>query len=263
MKVDVKAGTLNIRTFGPDDGRPVVLLHPLASSGELWAPVAGWLGEHGYRSLAPDLPVNVAPDGRALTIADLAGDVACALDRLGVRGASVVGMSMGGCAAQALALARPDLVSALVLADTTCDYGPDRVSQWEERAVAAETKRREELIGFQLSRWFTDEFRQTDPGECQRVLDLFIATSPAVHAACSRALGAFTAAADIHRITAPTLVLVGEEDYATPVAMSQTLAETIPGADLRVLPATMHMSMIENRDAWEATLAHLEKAAAS
>jgi 3-oxoadipate enol-lactonase len=61
----------------------------------------------------------------------------------------------------------------------------------------------------------------------------------------------------------PAVVLVGEEDYATPVAMSQTLAETIPDADLRVLPTTKHMSMIENRDAWEATLAHLEKAAAS
>jgi 3-oxoadipate enol-lactonase len=262
MKIALKTGPLTIRTFGPDDGRPVILLHPLASSGELWAPFARWLGERGYRSLAPDLPVSAAPGGRALTIEDLAVDVASALDQLGLRSTSVVGMSMGGCTAQVLALARPDLVSALVLADTTSDYGPDRVSQWEQRAVAAETKAREELIGFQLSRWFTDEFRRRDPGECQRVVDLFVATTPAVHAACSRALGAFSAVADIHRITAATLVLVGEEDYATPVAMSRTLAEAISDADLRVLPSTRHLSMIESQDARDAVLAHLDKTAA-
>jgi 3-oxoadipate enol-lactonase len=262
MKVAVPAGTLTIRTFGPDHGRPVVLLHPLASSGELWAPVASWLGEHGYRSLAPDLPASAAPAGRPLTVQDMAGDVAYALDQLGLTSVSVAGMSMGGCTAQALALARPDLVNALVLADTTSDYGPDRVSQWNERAVAAETKRREELIDFQLQRWFTEDFRRTDPAECQRVVDLFLATTPEVHAACSRALGAFTAASDIHRITAGTLVLVGEQDYATPVAMARTLAETIPGAELRVLPATMHLSMIESRAAREALLAHLDQVAA-
>jgi 3-oxoadipate enol-lactonase len=261
MEIAVPAGTLNIRTAGPENGRPVVLLHPLASSGELWAPVAGWLGAHGYRCLAPDLPVSAAPGGRPLTVQDMAADVAAALDQLGLAGVAVAGMSMGGCTAQALALARPDLVGAMILADTTADYGPDRVSQWEERAVAAETKRRDELIGFQLHRWFTQEFQQADPGECQRVVDLFLETSPQVHAACARALGAFTVAADIHRITADTLVIVGEQDYATPVAMARTLAEGIPGAELRVLPSTMHLSMIEAVSAQQALLAHLERTA--
>lgn len=261
MEIAVPAGTLTIRMSGPENGRPVALLHPLASSGELWAPVASWLGAHGYRCFAPDLPVSAAPGGRALTVQDMAADVAAALDQLGLAGVSVAGMSMGGCTAQALALARPDLVSALILADTTCDYGPDRVSQWEERAVAAETKCREELVSFQLRRWFTEEFQQADPGECQRVVDLFLETSPQVHAACARALGAFTAAADIHRITAGTLVIVGDQDYATPVAMARTLAETIPGAELRVLPSTMHLSMIESKTAQQALLAHLERTA--
>jgi 3-oxoadipate enol-lactonase len=58
-------------------------------------------------------------------------------------------------------------------------------------------------------------------------------------------------------ITAPTLVLVGEEDYATPPDMARQLHDTIPGATLQVLPALRHMSLIERPALAETIADHL------
>jgi len=246
---------LNVREYGGADGHPVVLLHPLATSGELWQQFGTWLGRDGRTVLAPDLP----PDGDSaeVTIDLMADAVAADLDRRGGAAADVVGMSMGGCVALTLALRRPDLVRRLVLADTTASYGPDRVAKWEERALSAETSARADLLDFQLTRWFSDAFRAGDPAECARIAEVFLATPAAVHAASARALGGFDVADRLGEISAPTLVLVGEEDYATPPAMAEALAAGIDGATVTVLPATRHFSLVQNRDAWRLVEAHV------
>jgi 3-oxoadipate enol-lactonase len=196
-------------------------------------------------------------DGAPFTVAEMAADAAAVLDELGLRGVGVLGMSMGGCTAQALALHRPDLVGALVLADSTSNYGPDRVAQWEQRAVQAEESEREDLLGFQLTRWFTDAFRDAHPHEAARVARIFAETTRPAHAAACRALGAFDVTDRLGEITAPTLVVVGEEDYATPPDMSKTLHAGIPASRLVVLPAARHLSMIESPEARDLAEHHL------
>jgi 3-oxoadipate enol-lactonase len=261
VQVQTDAGPLTVRFFGAarpagSSSPPAMLaLHPLAFSGELWRPAGEALGERGRTVLAPDLPANGALHG--LSVADMARQVAAALDELHRGPVAVLGMSMGGCVALQLALDRPELVESLVLADTTSDYGPDRVEAWEKRAVSAETSSREALLDFQLDRWFTPDFPTTEPAETARITDIFTATPPAVHAACCRALGAFDVTARLGEITAPTLVLVGESDYATPLAMAQVLASGIPGAQLSVLPGVRHFSLIQSKQAWDLIEEHL------
>jgi 3-oxoadipate enol-lactonase len=261
MRVATPRGEFSVRELGGDAGDAVLLLHPLASSGEVWRPVGEWLGREGRTVLALDARGHgdSSWDGGPFTVEDMAADAAAVLDALGFGAVGVVGMSMGGCTALALALSRPDLVSRLVLADTTACYGPDRVSQWEQRAEQAETSPREALLDFQLSRWFTEDFRSADPAECDRVAGIFVGTSAAAHAAACRALGAFDVTDRLAEITAEALVLVGEEDYATPPAMAQALATRLPKAELQVLPRTRHLSMVESRDTWQAAEAHLEE----
>ena len=262
MIVPTPRGELNVRELGGDGGDPVLLLHPLASSGEIWRPVGEELGRSGRTVLALDARGHgdSAWDGGPFTVEDMADDAAAVLDALGLGPVGVVGMSMGGCTALALALRRPDLVSRLVLADTTASYGPDRVASWEQRAVQAESSPREALLDFQLTRWFSDDFRAADPAECDRVAGIFVGTTAQAHAAACRALGAFDVTDRLPEITAEALVLVGEEDYATPPAMAEALAAGLPKADLRVLPRTRHLSMVENRDTWRAAGTHLEAA---
>ena len=178
---------MKVRTHG-DAGAPTVLcLHPLACAGDLWDRFALFLVGRGFRVLAPDLPAEVAQDG--LTVAAMAESVVRAVES--DCPVSIVALSMGGCVALQLAIDHPELVDKLVLADTTANYGPDRVAKWEQRAEYAVSVPRTDQLDFQIPRWFTADFVARDPDECSRIADIFVRTDSEVHAACCRALGAF------------------------------------------------------------------------
>jgi len=258
VRVETPRGGFEVRTWG-ESGAPLLLLHPLALSGEVWRPVAEWFAGAGRRVLALDARGHGGSDwdDRPFTVEDMAEDAAAVVTGLGLDRVDVLGMSMGGSTAVALGTTHPEMVRRLVLADATSCYGPDRVETWEERARSVAAKPREELVPFQLSRWFSDDFRAGDPAECRRVTDIFLATRSAAHAAACRALGAFDQSDRLNSISAPTLVMVGDEDYATPLPMAEQLADGIPGAELEVLPATRHLSMVENRRSWATVEQHL------
>jgi 3-oxoadipate enol-lactonase len=238
------AGRLAVRRWG--SGEPLVLLHPLALSGELWTPLAETLADE-FQVFAPDLRGHgsSAWDGKPFSIEDLAGDVAGTLDALGLTAVSLVGLSLGGSVAVTLAGLYPDRVRSLVLADTTAWYGDDAAAAWTERAEKAAAVPRPKQVPFQLDRWFTPEFRETHAVDADRVVKIFLHTNSEAHAAASIAMGNLDSRPLLPAVTAPTLVLVGEHDYATPPAMGRTLAEGIPGAKLEILPDLRHMSLIE------------------
>lgn len=254
----MSSAALHVHRTG-EDGRPVVLLHPLALSGAVWAPVAEYLAAQGRRVLAPDARGHgESPwDGADFTVADMAADVAAVIEDFGAGPADVIGLSMGGSIALMLAADRPDLVDRLVLADATASYGPNRVAEWAERAERAENVPRVEQLAFQRDRWFAEQFRAEHPEEVRRVSDIFVATDSTAHAAACRALGTLDATDRLGDVRARTLVLVGEEDYATPVAMAKELAAGIPGATLRVLEHARHLSLLERSDLWPVVAEHL------
>lgn len=241
----IRQGHMAMTTWG-DGGDPVVLLHPLALSGELWRPLGSALADE-FTVYGPDLRGHggTSWDRGGFGIADMAADLADALDALAVGPVHLLGMSMGGGVAMTYAAHRPDRVRSLVLADTTAWYGTDAPTVWAERARKAATVPRDKQVAFQVDRWFSDPFREAHPDQVRRVVDLFVATDSAAHAAACRAMGALDARDLLASITAPTLVLVGEHDYATPPAMAERLAAGIPGATLRVLPGLRHMALIE------------------
>jgi 3-oxoadipate enol-lactonase len=259
MTATTPRGEFGVLDVGPQDAPTVLLLHPLASAAELWRPLAEEWSARDRRVLAIDARGHGRSswDGRPFTVAEMAEDAASVLDELALRDVGVLGVSMGGCTAQALALDRPDLVGSLVLVDSTSSYGPDRVALWEQRAQQAEGSERADLLGFQLTRWFTDAFREAQPDVAARVSEIFTGTTKSAHAAASRALGAFEVTDRLGQITVPTLVLVGEEDYATPPEMSKTLHAGIPDSRLVVLPDARHLSMVESRQARALAEQHL------
>ena len=236
----------------------VLLLHSLAMSGELWRPLTERLEPHAD-VVAMDARGHGRStwDGSPFTVEDLAADAAELIERLDDGPVAVAGMSMGGCVAIALAGTRPELVNRLVLADTTADYGPDKETAWAERAANATGKPRDTQLAFQVDRWFSPEFAEREPAEVKRVSDLFLATDSRAHAQACRALGAFDGRDLLAGITADTLVVVGEHDYATPPAMAHALAEGIPGARLEVLAGARHFSLFEAPGALDLVATHL------
>jgi 3-oxoadipate enol-lactonase len=248
--VTTKHGLIAARRTG-NGPRNIVCLHPLASAGVFWDPIATALAADAT-VLAPDARGHGASawDGSGFTIEDMADDTADLIQRAVGEPVGVVGMSMGGCIAMALAIRHPDLVDRLVLADTTSSYGPDRVEKWAQRSRNARTKRRIDQVDFQLERWFSDSFRAEHRDGAQRIVDIFLATNSEAHAAACTALGAFDCTAELRKITVPTLIVVGELDQATPPSMADTIHRGIAGSTLHVIEGAKHMSLIEDPTAW-------------
>ncbi|WP_196250742.1 alpha/beta fold hydrolase [Cellulomonas sp. JZ18] len=121
MLADVAGVTLSYQLHGPAEAPVLVLLHGMgaASDGSSWRDVVPLLaGDH--RLVVPDLRGHGASSRPgSYTLDEMADDVARLLDLLGVRDATVVGHSMGGVVAVVLAQARPDLVAALVVEDSS------------------------------------------------------------------------------------------------------------------------------------------------
>ena len=227
-------------------GPPLVLLHPLALSGAVWGEFADRLSER-FDVIAADARGHGDSgwDGEPFTLDDLAGDVATLLDGLGLEAASLTGLSMGGSTAIRFAAQHPARVTRLLVADASAWYGPEAVATWDKRAESVLATPRPNQLPFQTDRWFTEGFRQRRPDEVSRVTRVFLGTSSLAHAQACRALGAMDSRDRLAAINAPTLVLTGAEDYATPPAMGRAIADGIPGAQARVLDGLRHMSLVE------------------
>lgn len=256
--MQVRDGTRIVYAIrGRDDGRPrLVLIHSLGMDRFFWdalierlAPRAAILvydcRGHGQSS-KPKGPYRI--EGLANDLADL-------LDHVGWPFAIVAGASMGGCIALAFAAAYPSRTVGLGLIDTTAWYNaPDK---WEERAATAATAGLAAMIDFQVSRWFTDAFRAAQPEIVRRTVDTFLANDPAAYAETCRMLGACNLTTAMPRLTVPTAIVVGEEDYATPVAMAETLHRGIADSSLNVFAGARHLTPVETPERVAAELGQL------
>ncbi|HZS02374.1 MAG TPA: alpha/beta fold hydrolase [Chloroflexota bacterium] len=255
MQAQVDGIRLYYETVG--DGRTLAFAHSLGMDHTLWDAQQRHFSDR-YRVLTFDARGHGASDKPPgpYSVERFGEDFYGVLRAAGVERAVVVGLSMGGMAAQALAAAHPEAVEGLVLADTTCWYGETAAQDWEPRAVAAEQQGLASLLDFQLTRWFSDRTRAERPDILDHARRVFLANDVAAYAASCRALGAMDLRDQIGGIRCPTLVLVGEEDYATPPAMAEELHRRIGGSELVVLPGVRHLSAVEAPDVVNA---HIER----
>ena len=239
----------------PASSHRVALVHSLAMDRAFWRPVADRLSDRACVLIA-DCRGHGASDKPAgpYTVERFADDLAELLDHLGWRAALVAGASMGGCVALGFAAAHPARTAALGLVDTTAWYGADAPVQWAERARRALDAGLASLVEFQTTRWFSDRFRSAHPEIVADCVRRFVANDPAAYAASCRMLGECDLRGALPGIRAPAAVLVGEEDYATPLAMAQTLADSIAGASLEVLAGARHLTPLEDPAAVSAFL---------
>jgi 3-oxoadipate enol-lactonase len=177
-----------------------------------------------------------------------ARDLAEIFDHLGWETAAVAGCSMGGNIAQGFAAEYPRRATALGLIDTTAWYGADAAAKFKERAEIAREKGMHGMIDFQLTRWFSDDFRANHPDVLKRTFDTFVANDLDCYAASCELLGAADTRAALSTFKMPVAIVVGEEDYATPVAMARQLHEAIPESTLTIIAGGRHLTPIEFPD---------------
>jgi len=227
----------------------IVLIHSLALDGSIWDGVTARIANQAA-ILTYDCRGHGKSERRAgsFTTELFAQDLAVLLDHVGWTTATLAGCSMGGCVAQALAGLYPARVSALGLIDTTAWYGEDAPKNWRERAVFARSKGLEGMVEFQTTRWFSDNFRTTHPELVKEMTGIFLASDLESYAATCIMLGDADLRHFLPEIRVPVAVIVGEEDYATPVAMARHLHEAIGASTLAILPGGRHLTPVECPD---------------
>ena len=194
-----------------------------------------------------------APDG-PYTIAALADDAARLLRELDSGPVVWIGLSMGGMVGQELVLRHPALVAALVVANATSGYPEAAKAGWQARIDTVNTHGVEAVADTVMGRYFTDAFRAAHPAAIARHRQRLTSTAPDGYVACCAAVAAVDTTARLAQIAAPTLVIAGDLDAGTPLAMSQLLASSIPGAQLVVLADASHVSALEQPAAFAATV---------
>ena len=244
------------------EGSPwLVLSHSLACSTRMWDEQIAAFKDR-YRILAYDTRghgSSQAPAG-AYTLDQLADDLKALLDRVGISRAHYCGLSMGGMIGQTFALKYPGTFTTLVLADTTSRMPAEALPTWQDRIRSAETKGMQPLVEPTLARWFTEPYRKAQPQTMQRIGNLIGSTPVAGYVGCCHAIPQINLSARLKDIRTPILIIVGEDDPGTPVAMSKEMHENAPGSKLVVLPKAAHLSNIEQSAAFNRALDEFLKA---
>ncbi len=246
MKAKANGIEVNYELHGKEGAPWLVLSHSLACSVRMWDEQIAAFKDR-CRVLAYDTRGHGASDAPAgqYTLELLADDLKGLLDHLRISRAHFCGLSMGGMIGQTFALRYPGVFASLALADTTSRFSPEVWPLWQERIRTAESQGMDALVEPTLARWLTEPYRKSNPGPTQRVARLIASTPVPGYVGCCHAIPKINLTARLKEIRCPVLVIVGEQDPGTPVAMAREIHENAPGSRLAVLPNAAHLANIE------------------
>jgi len=253
--MEMKVNGLKVNYEIEGEGPWLMLSHSLACNLHMWDPQMPALTGR-YKVLRYDTRghgKSEAPPG-PYTLEQLADDAHGLLSALGIKSTHWAGLSMGGMIGQTLALKYPRALTSMVLADTTSRYPKEAAPVWEERIKLAQTKGMEAVVDGTLARWFTEPYRKSHPDVVARIGDSIRTTPVAGFVGCCQAIPTIDVTQRLKEISAPTLIIVGEQDPGTPVSMAREIHQAKPGSELVIIPSAAHLSNIEQAAAFDAAL---------
>lgn len=240
---------IHAQVTGRSDAPPVLLVQGLGMNKNGWTLQRVAMATK-FRTIAMDNrgAGRSSIPTQTFTLEDMADDAVAVLDHYGVRDAHIVGASMGGAIAQILAVKHPDRVRSLTLACTACRNLPWRSELLQHWADTANVRG--------LRQWADESARWlVGPRSFRRLAPAIGWLGPFATFRPSRGFSAQVEAildtddsmvAELGRINAPTLVVVGNQDILTPRGDSEEIAERIPQAELVVISGAAHGLMIEH-----------------
>lgn len=242
---------------GPAGAPVVVLSTSLGATRAMWDAQVPALAER-YRVVTYDTrghgesPVPPGP----YDLDDLVDDVVALLGDVGARRAHVVGLSLGGMTAMRLAAREPQLVDRLVLLCTAAHMDS---SVYRERARQARTDGTASFAPAVVSRWVTPDYAAANPGHVAELEAMVAGIPDEGYAGCCAAIAGMDLREDLGRIAAPTLVVSGAQDPATPPELQRAIADAVPAATLLTVTPAAHLANLEQpRRVTDALLAHLD-----
>ena len=245
--------SLHFEVQGPSDGPAVLFANSPGTHLGLWDGIVE-LMPRGYRLVRMDKRghgLSTCPPG-PYSIAGLADDCSTILDHLGIRRSVFVGLSIGGLVGQELALTRPGLVRALVLANSGVRIG--NRAMWRERIGLARAGKLGDMADAVIKRWFSARFRSCHPGRVEAWRTDLVRVPGEGYAGCCEAIMGADFSESAGWILQPTLVIAGSEDEATPVRLAEQATSLIPGSRLAVIECAGHLSCVDSTPAFAAHL---------
>jgi len=257
--MDIELGDFRCAYERVGQGPDLTLLHSVGlSTREGWRYQIPALAEHftvlsfDFRGLGESSRGNVP-----LGVATFVRDLTALLEALGISRTAVMGISLGGFVAQAFALARPELVSALALVSTTCRHLAANQARRSERNAVVRKLGMQAAVDQQVDKQFALEFARANPDVLAWYRAHYLANDPMHYAEVLDDLGHFNACDDLHTIACPTLIVAGDADTSVvagraPLDSARMLHGLIPGSELAVIVGARHYPQIDHADAFNA-----------
>jgi pimeloyl-ACP methyl ester carboxylesterase len=236
----------------------VVFSHGLLMSADMFREQVRFLSPR-YRVVAYDHRGQGRSDrsARAHDMDTLAADAAALIEALGLAPCHFAGLSMGGFVALRLAARRPELLRSCILLETSAEpEPPQNVSRYRILSWALRLLGTGAVVDKVMPILFGKTFL-ADPARAELRAEWrgrLLALRRSIHRSVTGVIERRGVEEELQRISMPTLILVGEEDVATPPPRAERIQAAIRGSRLVQIPCAGHSSTIENPTAVNAAL---------
>lgn len=232
------------------DGPPLLMLAGFAQSARIWDGILPRFTSHFNCLTFDNRGVGTRAEEVAETSLDaLADDAAAVINAAGAGPAAVLGWSMGGAIAQKLAHRHPDLVTSLVLLSTMARRTSVQEQWMEVRIGISESGVDRVAAELAVLPWLFTSSLLANPDRTMalaRANASILGATPEGMRSQATALVDFDARSFLPEIDVPTLVVVGAEDVLTPVQEAVVIVNSLPRAELAVLPRGGHSMILES-----------------
>jgi 3-oxoadipate enol-lactonase len=238
------SGAVNAAEVGY--GPPLFLFHSLLSDRASFDAVAPGLSR-SFRVVIPELPGFGRSQAVRGGLADVADRMAEAVsDAAGSSEAIVLGNGYGGFVALQMAIRHPGIASRLIIADAGAVFPEAGREAFRNMAAASEANGLSSITDVAMRRLFAPDFQEEHPDLMRDRREAFLRTDPEVFRAACAQLAELDLRPELSKVRVPVLVMVGEQDEATPPSMSQELVALLPNARLRVIPGCAHVPQLQS-----------------
>jgi 3-oxoadipate enol-lactonase len=234
-------GTVNAAETGV--GPPLVLFHSLLADRASFDEIAPPLSR-SFRVITPELPGFGRSRAVYGGLSAVAARMAEMVSEAGP-GAIVLGNGYGGFVALQMVVRHPGIATRLILADCGAAFSEAGREAFRTMASVSKAKGLAAITDVAMRRLFAPDFQDRHPELMRGRREAFLRTDPWVFQAACNALADLDLRAELSEVKIPVLVLVGEQDEATPPAMSHELAAGLPDAQLKIIPGCAHVPQLQ------------------